>query len=120
MSTKTTEKAENADKPQRTPKAYASGKLTAMEAIVRVLSDNGSPMKVPDIIKAALPLTALKGQHPGQAIYSAIYSNNKKTGEARMVKQVDRGTFALASSSARVKPQPAAAKTESSAVLSPR
>lgn len=84
----------NAAEP-KAPRKRASNKPTALEAIVKVMFENGptKTMKVPEIIKAAVPLTALKGAHPGQTIYSVIYSNAKKAGA--LVEQVGKGEFKL-------------------------
>ncbi len=68
-------------------------KLTAKAAIEQVLAQNGGPMRVPEIIKQAVPLTALSGKTPGQAIYSVIYSEAKK--EDGLFEKVERGTFVL-------------------------
>lgn len=100
----------NAAQPKtRAPRKSASGKPTALEAIVKVLNDNGPAkhMKMPDIIKAAVPLTGLKGKHPGQTLYSVIYSNAKKPGA--LVEQVGKGEFRL------TKEGKAAAKTATAA-----
>jgi hypothetical protein len=69
----------------------AGKKLSAIEAVVKVLTDSGKPMRVPDIIKEAVPLTNLGGKTPGQTIYSVLYAEAKKK-NAR-VKRVGRGEF---------------------------
>lgn len=69
-------------------------KLTARAAIAQVLK-SGQPMKVPDIIKAAVPLTNLGGKTPGQTVYSVLYSDNKKTGTGRQFIQAGKGQFKL-------------------------
>lgn len=93
-----------------------TGKPSTIEAIVQVMNENGAakPMKVPAIIAAAVPLTGLKGKHPGQTVYSVIYSNAKKANA--LVQQVGKGEFKLtaagkaAASSATPAPTKAAAK----------
>lgn len=75
--------------------ATAKGKLTAIQAIVKVLTDAGKPMKMPEIIKEAVPLTALKGKYPGQTLYSVAYSHVKKA-DALIEKTANKGEFKLA------------------------
>jgi HB1, ASXL, restriction endonuclease HTH domain len=71
----------------------ARTKLTAREAITKVLAQHGGAMKVPEIIKAAVPLTGLAGKTPGQTIYSVLYAEAKKPGS--VFKQTGRGEFRL-------------------------
>ncbi len=68
-------------------------KLTAKAAIEQVLAENGGPMRVPEIVQQAVPLTALSGKTPGQQIYSVIYSEAKK--EDGLFEKVGRGAFVL-------------------------
>ncbi len=68
-------------------------KLTAKAAIEKVLTDNGKPMKVPEIIEQALPLTSLGGATPGQTIYSILYAENRKLDG--LFTRVGRGEFGL-------------------------
>lgn len=84
----------NAAEPKPARKRTSS-KPTALEAIVKVLNNNGpnKAMKVPAIILAAVPMTNLKGKFPGQTIYSVIYSNAKKADA--LVTQVGKGEFKL-------------------------
>lgn len=72
-----------------------SSKLTAKAAIAQVLGAAKGPMQVPAIIEAAVPLTNLGGATPGQTIYSVLYSENKKSGNARQFISTGRGTFKL-------------------------
>lgn len=72
----------------------ARAPLTAKAAIVKVLTDAGKPMGVPEIIKKAVPLTALAGETPGQTIYSVLYQENKKSDGAFMRTNA-KGTFKL-------------------------
>jgi hypothetical protein len=71
----------------------APTKLTAKQAIQKVLEDTRKPMDVPEIIAAAVPLTSLSGKTPGQTIYSVLYAENRKKDGA--FKRVGRGRFAL-------------------------
>jgi hypothetical protein len=77
-------------------------KLTAKQAIQKVLADAGKPMSVKEIIEAAVPLTALTGKTPGQTIYSVLYAENKKQHGA--FKRVGRGRFKLAAPSNHPRP----------------
>jgi hypothetical protein len=68
--------------------------MTTKQAIEQVLTGRRKPMRVPEIIKAAVPLaTGLKGRTPGQVVYSVLYTESKKADG--FVVQVDRGTFKL-------------------------
>jgi hypothetical protein len=68
-------------------------KLTTKQAIEKVLSGKRNPMRVPEIIKAGVPLTALKGKTPGQTVYSILYAESKKADG--VVTQVGKGMFKL-------------------------
>lgn len=76
----------------------AREKLTAKAAIEKVLRTSGKPMRVPEIIEKAVPLTALSGATPGQTIYSVLYSENNKPGG--MFKRTTVGTFKLSTAKA--------------------
>jgi hypothetical protein len=67
-------------------------------------------MRVPDIIKQAVPLTALGGKAPGQTVYSVLYAEMKKPEPA--FKRVDKGTFALADAPPEASPKKGTAKKE--------
>lgn len=69
-------------------------KLTTKRAIERVLMAAGRPMKVSEIIEAAVPLTALSGKTPGQTVYSVLYAEAKKPDG--LFERVSAGTFQLA------------------------
>lgn len=96
----------------------AKSKLTARAAIQKVLTDNGGKMKVPDIIKAAVPLTALSGKTPGQTIYSTLYAENKKPGG--IFKQTGRGEFRLDKANVAKAEKAAAEKAEKPKQSTPR
>jgi hypothetical protein len=68
-------------------------KLTTKAAITQVLAGSKKPMRVPDIIAAAVPLTNLGGKTPGQTVYSILYAENKKPDG--LWHRTDRGTFTL-------------------------
>jgi hypothetical protein len=69
------------------------GKLSAIEAVLEVLSD-GQERRVPQIIAEAVPKTNLGGKTPGQTIYSVLYAELKKP--TPRVERVSKGTFKLA------------------------
>jgi hypothetical protein len=90
---------------QKEAPVAAAAKLTMREAILRVLG-SGDPMKVPDIIKAAVPLTASRSKTPGQTVYSVLYTQLKRKG---LVEQTGKGEFKLAATtngSEPAKPKP--------------
>jgi hypothetical protein len=68
--------------------------MTTKEAIEKVLRGRRKPMRVPDIIEAAVPLaTNLNGRTPGQTIYSVLYSESKRADG--LVVQTGKGEFKL-------------------------
>jgi HB1, ASXL, restriction endonuclease HTH domain len=68
--------------------------MTTKQAIEKVLTGRRKPMRVPEIIKAAVPLaTGLKGKTPGQVVYSLLYSESKKPDG--LVVQTGKGEFRL-------------------------
>lgn len=69
----------------------AKKKLTAIEAVLEVLTEAGKPMRVPAIIAEAVPRTNLGGKTPGQTIYSVLYAEAKRSNSR--VKRVGRGEF---------------------------
>ncbi|MGZ4334995.1 MAG: winged helix-turn-helix domain-containing protein [Gaiellaceae bacterium] len=69
-------------------------KLTTKAAIERVLAAADTPMKVPEIIEGAVPLTGLSGKTPGQTVYSVLYAEAKKPDG--LFARVGKGTFGLA------------------------
>lgn len=91
-----------------------SNKLSAKEAIAKVLGDAGKPMQVPDIIKAAVPLTNLGGKTPGQTIYSVLYAEKKK-GSDSIFKRTSKGTFKLDAKAVERAEKAATAKEEARA-----
>jgi HB1, ASXL, restriction endonuclease HTH domain len=71
----------------------ATGKLSTKQAIEHVLKGKRNPMRVPEIIKEGVPLTALKGKTPGQTFYSILYAEAKKADG--LVVKVGKGMFKL-------------------------
>lgn len=103
MATKKTTKKAPAKKAAKatakTPRtAKAEGKLSQLEAAVKVLTEAGEPMTTKAMIEAMAAKgywTSPGGATPAQTLYSAILRDLQKHGqEARFIK-VDRGQFAL-------------------------
>jgi hypothetical protein len=67
--------------------------MSTREAIKTVLTGKRKPMRVPQIIEAAVPLSRLAGKTPGQVVYSLLYSESKKADG--LVVQTGRGEFKL-------------------------
>lgn len=89
----------------------AAKKLTTREAVVAVLTKaNGGPLGMPEIIKQALPLTALGGKTPGQTVYSVTYGEARKP-DGLFVK-VGRGQIALRDGAPAKPAKAKAAKTK--------
>ena len=88
-----------ADAPIKTPKpAKPDGKLSQLDAAVKVLSESGIPMTTKAMIEAMATKgywSSPGGATPAQTLYSAILRELQKKGaEARFAK-VDRGQFTL-------------------------
>jgi hypothetical protein len=87
------------EKPKSPQKPKSKGKLSQLDAAVKVLRETGAPMNT----KAMIELMAAKGYWtspsgatPSQTLYSAILRElQKKWAEARFTK-VERGQFTLA------------------------
>ena len=66
-------------------------KLSGREALLAVIKKHDGPMKVTDLIEAALKLkgvTGLKGATPRATLAAIVYSDAKK---GKSFKKVDRG-----------------------------
>ncbi len=89
-------KAAAPTKPPKPPRA--DGKLSQLDAAVKVLGEAGTPMTTKAMIEAMATKsywTSPGGATPAQTLYSAILREMQKKGaEARFVK-VDRGQFTL-------------------------
>ncbi|MGE4003743.1 MAG: winged helix-turn-helix domain-containing protein [Planctomycetaceae bacterium] len=108
MATKKTTKKDPAKKATKatakTPRAAkadgkpSQGKLSQLDAAVKVLTEAGEPMTTKAMIEAMAAKgywTSPGGATPAQTLYSAILRDLQKHGkEARFIK-VDRGQFAL-------------------------
>jgi HB1, ASXL, restriction endonuclease HTH domain len=67
--------------------------MTTKAAIEAVMKGQRKPMKVRQIIDAAVPLSRLAGKTPGQVVYSVLYSESKRPDG--LVVQTGRGEFRL-------------------------
>src|SRR5205807_40200 len=93
-----------AEKPAKEPKAPKAdkapkpeGKLSALDAAVKVLSEAGVPMNTKDMIEQMASKGYWKspgGATPAATLYSGILADMKKP--TPRFKKVDRGQFTLA------------------------
>jgi hypothetical protein len=67
--------------------------LTTKQAIEQVMRGKRRPMKVREVIDAAVPLSRLAGKTPGQVIYSVLYTEAKR--DDGLVVQTGTGEFKL-------------------------
>ena len=88
-----------ADTPAKTPKATKTdGKLSQLDAAVKVLTESGQPMTTKAMIEAMATKgywTSPGGATPAQTLYSAILRELQKKGADSRFTKVDRGQFAL-------------------------
>jgi short subunit dehydrogenase-like uncharacterized protein len=100
-----TKAAEKAAKPSAPAKAAAStkapkadGKLSQLDAAVKVLTESGTPMTTKAMIEAMAAKgywTSPGGATPAQTLYSAILRELQKKGADSRFTKVERGQFAL-------------------------
>ncbi len=85
--------------PTKTPKpAKPDGKLSQLDAAVKVLTESGTPMTTKAMIEAMAAKgywTSPGGATPAQTLYSAILRELQKKGADARFTKVDRGQFAL-------------------------
>ncbi len=85
--------------PTKTPKApKADGKLSQLDAALKVLTESGTPMTTKAMIEAMATQgywTSPGGATPAQTLYSAILREMQKKGTDARFTKVDRGQFAL-------------------------
>ncbi len=100
-------------KPAKVRQPKTNGKLSQLDAAVKVLTDSGEPMTTKAMIEAIATKgywTSPAGKTPAQTLYAAITREISAKGtEARFTK-VDRGQFAL-NAHERATPRPAAKAT---------
>ena len=85
--------------PTKTPKpAKPDGKLSQLDAAVKVLAESGQPMTTKAMIEAMAAKgywTSPGGATPAQTLYSAILRELQKKGADARFTKVDRGQFTL-------------------------
>ena len=85
--------------PTKTPKpAKPNGKLSQLDAAVKVLAESGQPMTTKAMIEAMTAKgywTSPGGATPHATLYSAILRELQKKGADARFTKVDRGQFAL-------------------------
>lgn len=72
-------------------KPATAKKLSGRDALIQVLKKHGKPMKVSDLIDAALKLkgvTGLRGKTPKATLAAVVYADAKK---GKNFRKVDRG-----------------------------
>lgn len=83
----------------KTPRAVkADGKLSQLDAAVKVLTESGEPMTTKAMIDAMAAKgywTSPGGATPAQTLYSAILRELQKKGADARFTKIDRGQFAL-------------------------
>jgi len=87
-------------KPARKPKAEggSTGKMSAIDAAAKVLSEAGKPMNTKEMIEQMAAKGLWKspgGQTPAATLYSAILREMKVRGVDSRFKKADRGQFAF-------------------------
>jgi HB1, ASXL, restriction endonuclease HTH domain len=108
----TTQLMLGSERPHEAAATTRRFKVNTKQAIEQVLTGRRKPMKVSDLIAAALPLaTSLNGKTPKQTLYSVIYGEAKKP--VGLVTQVERGTFRLNPKRRKSDPAPKAEKAAS-------
>lgn len=85
-------------KPAKTRKAKTDGKLSQLEAAVKVLTESGEPMTTKAMIEAMAAKgywTSPGGATPWATLYSALIREIANKGDESRFTKVDRGQFAL-------------------------
>lgn len=95
---KTTKTATKAATKTTTRAAKSDGKLSQLDAAVKVLGEAGTPMTTKAMIEAMATKgywTSPGGATPAQTLYSAILREMQKKGAGARFTKVDRGQFTL-------------------------
>jgi hypothetical protein len=98
QSVKDTPDVQPATKGRKQPaKAKAPGKMSGLDAVVKVLRETGKPMNTADMVKTALAkgYWSTGGKTPAATIYAAIITEIAKKGQQSRFRKVDRGLFEL-------------------------
>lgn len=93
-------------KPAKTRQPKTDGKLSQLDAAVKVLTESGEPMTTKAMIEAMAAKgywTSPGGATPWATLYSALIREIANKGDESRFTKVDRGQFAL---SAETKPAP--------------
>lgn len=94
-----TEPAKSATKkPAKTREAKTDGKLSQLDAAVKVLTESGEPMTTKAMIEAMAAQgywTSPGGATPWATLYSALIREIANKGDESRFTKVDRGQFAL-------------------------
>jgi hypothetical protein len=87
--------AEDAPKEKKRAKA---GKMSGLDAVVKVLAEAGAPMNTQTMVEtaAAKGYWSSSGKTPAATIYAAIIREITKKGAAARFKKVERGMFTIA------------------------
>ncbi len=88
-----------AEKNAKTPKASkTAGKLSALEAAVRVLAEAGRPLTCREMIDAMAAgkyWTSPAGKTPANTLYAAILREIQTKADQARFRKIDRGRFDL-------------------------
>src|SRR5215831_11711 len=94
-----TNKAATAKDPKSPAAAEQSKKLSALDAAVRVLGENGQAMNCQEMIEAMAAKgywSSPGGKTPAATLYSALLRELKVKGADARFRKTERGKFALA------------------------
>lgn len=81
----------------KTASQITSGKLSALDAAVRVLNERGKPMQVKPLVQAMIEkgYWASSGKTPWATLHAAICREVSKKGKESRFKKVGRGQFTV-------------------------
>lgn len=93
-----TEETQPEEKPaKKTKSKKAKGKLSGLDAAVKVLTETGGPMKCGDMVDQMISkgYWQTNGATPSATIYAAIIREIRDKGDESRFRKVDRGSFEL-------------------------
>lgn len=85
-------------KPKKNPKPKTNGKLSQLDAAVKVLTESAEPMTTKAMIETMAAKgywTSPGGKTPAQTLYSALLREIQNKGKDSRFTKVDRGQFGL-------------------------
>jgi len=88
----------------KTKKAAKGGKLSCIDAAVKVLAKKNEPMTTKEMIEAMASRglwSSPNGQTPSATLYSAILREIKTKGKESRFKKTDKGKFAVAAAAGK-------------------